>query len=125
MGGERGRTHGKTVLVVEDERSLRLLCRVNLELEGHRVHEAATLAEARAHVERQAPDVILLDIHVGAEDGLGLLDEIAALDLPVRIVLLSGSADVGPDLRARVDGVLGKPFDLDRLSAAVADSGVR
>jgi response regulator of citrate/malate metabolism len=89
------------------------------------VHEAATLAEARAHVERQAPDVILLDIHVGAEDGLDLLDEIAALDLPVRIVLLSGSADVGPDLRARVDGVLGKPFDLDRLSAAVADSGVR
>ena len=48
MGGEGGHTHVKTVLVVDDERSLRLLCRVNLELEGHVVHEAGTLAEARS-----------------------------------------------------------------------------
>lgn len=125
MGGEEGRTQGKTVLVVEDDRSLRLLCRVNLEFEGHRVHEAGTLEEARDVIERQTPDVILLDIHVGNQDGLELLDEIRALDLPVRIVLLSGSADVGPELRARVDGVLGKPFDLGRLSAAVVGSTVR
>jgi DNA-binding NtrC family response regulator len=125
MDGEGGRTHGRRVLVVDDERSLRLLCRVNLELEGHRVHEAANLDEARALIERQAPDVVLLDIHVGGEDGLELLDEIKALDLPVRVVLLSGSADVGPELRARVDGVLGKPFDLGRLSAAVVGSTVR
>ena len=111
--------------MVDDERSLRLLCRVNLELEGHRVHEAANLDEARRLIERQAPDVILLDIHVGGEDGLDLLDEIKTLDLPVRVVLLSGSADVGPELRARVDGVLGKPFDLGRLSAAVVGSPVR
>jgi CheY-like chemotaxis protein len=125
MGGEGGRTHGRSVLVVDDERSLRLLCRVNLELEGHRVHEAANLDEARALIERQAPDVVLLDIHIGGEDGLELLDEIRALDLPIRIVLLSGSANVGPALRARVDGVLGKPFDLGRLSAAVVGSTVR
>ena len=111
--------------MVDDERSLRLLCRVNLELEGHRVHEAANLDEARRLIERQAPDVILLDIHVGGEDGLDLLDEIKTLDLPVRVVLLSGSADVGPELRARVDGVLGKPFDLGSLSAAVVGSTVR
>ena len=125
MGGDGGSTHGRTVLVVEDERSLRLLCRVNLELEGHRVFEAANLAEARDLIERQAPEVILLDIHVGGEDGLELLDEVRTLDLPVRVVLLSGSAGVGPELRARVDGVLGKPFDLDGLSAAVAGSTVR
>jgi CheY-like chemotaxis protein len=125
MSGDGGRTQGKHVLVVDDEPSLRLLVRVNLELDGHVVREAANLGQARAELERQAPDVVLLDIHVGSEDGLELLDEIRALDLPVRVILLSGSAEVGPDLRTRVDGVLGKPFELGRLNEAVAGSTVR
>lgn len=125
MSGEGGRTHVRTVLVVDDERSLRLLCRVNLELDGHIVHEAGTLAEARELIEQESPDVILLDLHVGAEDGLDLLDEVEALDLPIRIVLLSGTSDVGPELRSRVAGVLGKPFELGRLAAAVAGLIVR
>jgi DNA-binding NtrC family response regulator len=118
--GDQGGPHVKDVLVVDDERSLRLLCRVNLELDGHHVREAATVAEARREIERATPDVILLDVHVGADDGLELLDEIAALELPTRGVLISGTSEVGPDLRARVDSVLGKPFELARLTAAVA-----
>jgi DNA-binding NtrC family response regulator len=124
MGATGGR-HVKDVLVVDDERSLRLLCRVNLELDGHTVREAGTLAEARRELERATPDVILLDVHVGADDGLELLDELAALDLPTRVVLLSGPSHVGPELRKRVDMVLGKPFELDTLAAAVAGSHVR
>jgi DNA-binding response OmpR family regulator len=125
MSGEGGRTHFKTVLVVDDERSLRLLCRVNLELEGHRVLEAATLAEARALVEQEAPDVILLDVHLGNDDGLDLLDELEALDVPSRVVLLSGTSEIGPELRGRVAGVIGKPFDLKRLTAAVSGNTLR
>jgi DNA-binding NtrC family response regulator len=125
MGGEGGRTHVKSVLVVDDEKSLRLLCRINIELEGHNVREAATLADAREQIERQVPDVILLDVHVGQEDGLELLDELEALELPVRVVLLSGTSEVGPALRSRVDSVLGKPFELGRLAAAIAGSLVR
>ena len=122
---EPGGQHAKDVLVVDDERSLRLLCRVNLELDGHRVREAATVAEARREIERATPDVILLDIHVGADDGLELLDEIASLELSTRVVLLSGTSEVGPELRARVDSVLGKPFELAELTAAVTGTLVR
>jgi two-component system response regulator EvgA len=125
MSGEGARTHVKKVLVVDDERSLRLLCRINLELDGYVVYEAGTLVEARELIERESPDVILLDVHVGAEDGLELLDEVEALDLPVRIVLLSGTSEVSPELRSRVAGVLGKPFELGRLAAAVAGLIVR
>ena len=125
MSGEGRRTHVKTVLVVDDERSLRLLCRVNLELDGHVVHEAGTLAEARALIEREPLDVILLDVHIGSEDGLELLDEVEALDLPVRVVLFSGTSEIGPALRSRVSGVLNKPFELGRLAAAVAGLIVR
>ena len=124
MGDQRGR-HVKDVLVVDDERSLRLLCRVNLELDGHTVREAATVAEARREIELATPDVILLDIHVGADDGLELLDEIGSLELSTRVVLLSGTSEVGPELRARVDSVLGKPFELAKLAAAVTGTLVR
>ena len=123
--GVQGGPDVKDVLVVDDEHSLRLLCRVNLELDGHRVREAGSLAEARRELERATPDVILLDVHVGADDGLELLDEIAAQDLQTRVVLLSGTSEVGPALRARVDSVLGKPFDLKRLAAAVTGTLVR
>jgi DNA-binding NtrC family response regulator len=125
MGDSRGDRQVKDVLVVDDEASLRLLCRVNLELEGHRVREASTLAQAREELERAVPDVVLLDIHVGADDGLELLDEIETLDLHTRVVLLSGTSEVGPQLRERVDVVLGKPFDLRRLAAAVVGALVR
>jgi two-component system KDP operon response regulator KdpE len=115
----------KNVLVVDDDAALRLLYRVNLELDGHLVHEAATLAEGRALLERQVPDVVLLDLRLGVEDGLELLDEIEALDLHTRVVLLSGSDEIAPSLHERVDCVLGKPFELERLAAAVADYSVR
>ena len=110
---------GKTVLVVDDEASLRLLCRVNLELDGHRVLEAATVGDARATLARGDVDVVLLDVHVADASGLDLLDDIETLELPVRVVMLSGTSDISPEVRARVDGVLGKPFDLGDLAAAV------
>ena len=113
----------KTVLVVDDEPALRLLCRVNLELEGHRVFEASTLAEARELIATELPDVVLLDVHLGNERGVDLIDDIDSLESSTRIVLLSGSSQISPELRAQVAGVLGKPFDLSELTAAVA--GVR
>jgi DNA-binding response OmpR family regulator len=111
----------KTVLVVDDESALRLLCRVNLELEGHRVLEASTLTEARELIATELPDVILLDVHLGNERGLDLIDDLDGLESPARVVLLSGSSEISPELRAQVAGVLGKPFDLAELTAAVQD----
>lgn len=113
-------TGPRTILVVDDEPSLRLLCRVNLELEGYRVLEAATLAEARGYLASEAVDVILLDVHVGREQGLELIPEAR----PARVVLLTGSAEIDDATRSSVDAVLGKPFPLEDLSAAVAGDGV-
>lgn len=101
--------------MVDDEPSIRLLCRINLELEGIRVLEASTLAEAMEHLADGAVDVVLLDVHVGADDGLRLIDAAR----PARVVLLTGSAKLDDETRASVDGVLSKPFGLGDLSAAV------
>jgi DNA-binding NtrC family response regulator len=117
--------HAKTVLVVDDEQALRLLCRVNLELEGHSVLEASSLAEAREVVASRIPDVVLLDVHLGSDNGPDLIDDIESLELPTQVVLLSGSSAISRELRGRVAGVVGKPFDLAQLTAAVAGVRVR
>jgi DNA-binding response OmpR family regulator len=112
---------GGTVLVVDDEPSLRLLCRVNLELEGLRVLEAATLGEARAHIEREHVDVILLDVHLGSEDGRDLLDELRAAESATRVVMLTGSVEPTGGRFAAADGVVTKPYEPVQLVATVRE----
>ncbi len=107
-----------TVLVVDDEPAIRLLCRVNLELDGHRVLEAGTLAEAREWLPRE-PSLVLLDLHVGPEDGIDLLTEIRQEHPDVRVVLLTGTSEVAEPVRQLADGVLMKPFTLEQLAATV------
>lgn len=109
-------TEPRTILVVDDEPSLRLLCRVNLELEGHRVLEAATLADARRILASETVDVVLLDVHVGADNGLDLIADAH----PAKVVLLTGSAEIDPATGASVAAVLGKPFTLEELADAVS-----
>ena len=95
-------------LIVDDDAALRLLCRVNLELEGFAVREAATLAEADAAVDTERPDVVLLDLHLGGDDAIGLLGRLRSAGIPVALV--TGSAD--PELyRDLADAVVPKPFN--------------
>jgi two-component system response regulator FlrC len=111
-----------SVLVVEDDSSLRLLCRVNLELEQFYVREAATIEDARALVRDGRPDVVLLDVHLGQEATDELLAELRASGIPV--VIVTGSADIA-QYRERADDVLGKPFEPDALVAAARRHCVR
>jgi DNA-binding response OmpR family regulator len=108
---------GKTILVVDDDAAIRLLCRVNLELEGFRVLEAATLAEARDRLEGDTIDALLLDVHVGSEDGYELLRELSDGESPVRVALLTGSVDVATVDARLADAVIPKPFSLETLCA--------
>lgn len=103
------------MLVVDDEPAIRLLCRVNLELAGYEVREAATLADARRQLE--GVSVVLLDMHVGAERGETLLAELQEHGIPVAVV--TGSTDL-ESAGAQADAVLGKPFTIDDLEATVA-----
>jgi DNA-binding response OmpR family regulator len=95
-------------LVVDDDPALRLLCRVNLQIEGFAVQEAATIAEADASVAEARPDVVLLDVHLSEERTFGLLARLRADGIPV--VLVTGSVDAD-DYRDQADAVIGKPFD--------------
>jgi two-component system alkaline phosphatase synthesis response regulator PhoP len=103
------------ILVVEDDPSLRLLCRVNLELEGFEVREAADVGQARRTLAERRPLLVFLDVHLGREQSDELLDDLRADGIPV--VLVTGTADVG-DYRARATEVLAKPYSPEALIAA-------
>ena len=106
------------VLVVDDDASIRFLCRVNLELDGCFVCEAASLDAAREELARANVDVVLLDVHVGTRDGKELLDELRRDRPDVGVALLTG-ADTGATAECRADAVLSKPFALEDLTKTV------
>jgi DNA-binding response OmpR family regulator len=107
------------VLVVDDDASLRLLCRINLELDGYNVLEAASVREAEELLLSQEVALLLLDIHVGHESGLDLLRSLKEREGSPPVVLLSGSAQLDSALRAEADGVVPKPFQLEELRSVV------
>jgi DNA-binding response OmpR family regulator len=108
-----------TVLVVDDDTSLRLLCRVNLELDGYRVLEAPDVAEAEQTLLAEPVDVVLLDVHVGPQSGIELMHWLRERGAAPPVVLVTGSVQLDSKTRAEADGVVAKPFRLEELLGVV------
>jgi DNA-binding response OmpR family regulator len=114
---ERGAT--QHVLVVDDDASIRLLCRINLELEGWPVREAAALGEAREQLADGAVDIVLLDVHVGGDSGIVFLEELRRDYPDIRVAMLTGSVDTPTAAGIDIDAVIAKPFRLEELAETV------
>jgi DNA-binding response OmpR family regulator len=106
----------RRVLVVDDESAIRTLCRVNLELEGFDVLVASDGDEALALVEREKPDLVLLDVMMPDLDGWEVAERLrqkrATEDIP--IVFLSARAAHADRQHGYDVGALAyvvKPFD--------------
>jgi DNA-binding response OmpR family regulator len=108
-----------TVLVVDDDPSIRLLCRVNLELDGHAVEEAGSLQDARSLLADHRFDLVILDVHVGPDDARHLLGELRAERPELPIALLTGTADREELIRAGADALIPKPFTIEELRGTV------
>jgi DNA-binding response OmpR family regulator len=119
------RTRAPLVLIVDDDPSLRLLCRVNLELDGYRVVEAPSVAAAEDALEDGGVDLVLLDVHVGADDGLALMRSLRQRGHGAPVVLFTGSARLDSPTIAEADGVVPKPFRLEQLLGVVRELAPR
>ena len=108
-----------TVLVVDDDPSIRLLCRVNLELDGHTVTEAGTLDGARDAMLDHTFDMVILDVHVAGGDGRELLAELRTSKPELPVALLTGSANRSELIRTGADALIPKPFTLEELRGTV------
>jgi CheY-like chemotaxis protein len=114
------------VLVVDDERSIRTICRVNLEGDGLAVTEATDGAQALEAVRRSHPALVLLDVMMPGVDGWGVAEQLAADDetREIPVVFLSARAAREDRLRAQELGAVGyvvKPFDPLELAGTVRE----
>jgi two-component system phosphate regulon response regulator PhoB len=113
----------KTILICEDEDSLRELIRVSLG-PGYRLVEAGGYEDAVALARAHRPDLVVLDLMLSGRSGFDLLREFrteeATAETPV--LVLSALSHVEDDtLRAGADRFLAKPFDPERLRALAGE----
>ena len=109
----------RLVVVADDDDAIRLLCRVNLELEGYRVAEAANSRELARVAEEEDVALVLLDVHLGSEDGIEVARGLRERHPNIAIAFLSGSVDFGERSAAVSDGAIRKPFTLEEFTATV------
>jgi CheY-like chemotaxis protein len=112
------------ILVVEDNPLNRLLVHDILELRGHAVVEAATVDEARALLERERPDLLLLDVQIPGGGGEAVIREVRQrahlADMPiVAVTSLAMPGDRERLLSIGFQGYLSKPIDTRTFGAAI------
>jgi DNA-binding response OmpR family regulator len=118
------------VLVIDDEHSIRLVCRVNLAAAGMEVLEAA---DGRAGIElalSERPDLVLLDVMMPDIDGWTVARELRADEhtREIPIVFLTARADAADRRMGEELGGVGyvvKPFDPVGIGDLVEDVLVR
>jgi DNA-binding response OmpR family regulator len=112
----------RAVVVADDDPALRLLCRINLELEGYRVVEADSGEELERVLATDDVSVILLDIQLGSDDGVSIARALRESHPNVGVAFFSGSVpNLDGDARELVTRVLPKPFSLEELSRTVQE----
>ncbi|MCZ9351409.1 response regulator [Streptomyces mutabilis] len=111
------------VLVVDDNKVIRQLIRVNLELEGFEVVTAGDGAECLEVVHQVRPDVVTLDVVMPRLDGVRTAARLRAdprtRDLPIAIVSACTQYEIDAGFDAGADAFLSKPFEPAELVALV------
>jgi DNA-binding response OmpR family regulator len=106
-----------TILVVDDDPSIRQLLTDVLEMDGHIVELAVDGHDGLRIFEVLRPDFVILDVMMPGLDGYGVLRKIRDQEGdPVPILMLTASADTASAARGWADGVdyyLAKPFTAD------------
>ncbi len=116
---------GKTILVVDDEKSIRITLRMILEYSNYTVQEAANGTEALSSARKRRPDLVLLDIKMPGMDGMEVLESLHQdyPDLP--IIILSGHGSVQTAVQAVKIGAfdfLEKPPQKDRILLSIQNA---
>ncbi|MFP3941784.1 MAG: sigma-54-dependent transcriptional regulator [Thermoanaerobaculia bacterium] len=114
-----------TVLVVDDEASIRESLRMILEYEGYRVDEAEGGKAALARLGDRRPDAVLLDIKMPEIDGLDLLTAFRERGYEMPVLIITGHGDVTTAVEATRRGAydfLEKPLQRDRVLVSLRNA---
>jgi two-component system, NtrC family, nitrogen regulation response regulator NtrX len=114
-----------SVLVVDDEATIREALRMILEFDGYRVEEAAGGIEALGIVRDRTPDAVMLDLRMPEMDGLEALRQMRERGYEMPVIVISGHADVPTAVEATRRGAfdfLEKPLERDRVLLSVRNA---
>ncbi len=112
-----------TILIIDDEESIRNLLREVLEKANHRVLEASDGQEGLTLYQQNKVDLVLMDILMPGTDGLETTLQLTREYLDAKVIAMTGAQgdknflDVAKLFGAR--RVFEKPFDLDKLVQAI------
>jgi excisionase family DNA binding protein len=120
LSGSRGApvAGSPLVLVVDDDERLREYIRVNLEMDGYAVREAANADEGLAVLEDEPPDLILLDVMMPEVDGFEMLRRMQERHGvgAIPVIMFSGKVnDAAAAAERGANTFIGKPFDPQQL----------
>jgi DNA-binding response OmpR family regulator len=108
------------ILVVDDERNIRLLYEKELQDEGYEVILAADAREALALIERGKPDLVVLDIKMPGMDGIETLGQILSRNSSIPVVLNSAYSSYKDSfLSWSADAYVIKSSDLTELKIRI------
>ena len=111
------------VLIVDDEPDVRQLLYDFLTGRDYKVLLASGGLDAIHMLEREKPDLVLLDVVMPGMNGVETLRRIAEIDPRLRVIMVTANADIGLTSRLLAMGAVDyipKPFDLDYLEQAVS-----
>lgn len=111
----------KKILVVDDEKHIRMLYSEELESEGYAVATSDGTEDILAVIEKEQPQVVILDIKLGgARSGLDLLQEIRSKDQSLPVILSTAYDSFQHDLKSiAADYYVVKSVDLEELKTKV------
>ena len=110
----------RTVLVIDDDERFAVTLAAALARRGYVAHVAHNAASALATTQSQRPDAALVDLKLGADDGLALIEPLRRLQPRMRIVVLTGYASIATAVKAiklGADDYLAKPVTAIAVAA--------
>jgi len=113
------------VLVIDDEAAIRDSLRMTLEYEGYDFLGAATGQEGLVLADREAPDVVLLDVKMPGMDGLEVLERLHAAHETLPVIVVSGHGTISTAVEATKKGAfdfIEKPFASDRVLVSLRNA---
>lgn len=121
--GGKGIPKSMDILIVDDDRSIRLTTSVAIEADGHYVETAEDAESALKRVKEEAFDLIFLDLRLGDDDGLEVMQRILKLRPRQLVTIFTAHASIKTAVDATRLGAfdyLEKPFTPDQVRAVLA-----
>jgi len=114
-----------SILVVDDELSMREFLEILLAKEGYYVRCASNGEEACSILDRKKFDLVITDIRMDAVDGLGVLRKTKEINSETPVIIISAFATAETAVEAMKDGAydyIPKPFEVDEFKKIIRDA---